>query len=95
MRTDFSDSACWNATLRTDASGRASMEFKLPDSITNWHVVATAVSKDMHVGQHKTSFRSTRPIMVWPMVSRCSPRATGSAFATVHNTMSRPDVWRG
>ena len=95
VRTDFSDSACWNATLRTDANGRAVVEFKLPDSITNWHVVATAVSRDMHVGQHKTSFRSTRPIMVWPMVPRVFVEGDRvRLFAAVHNTTDRDQTLR-
>ena len=95
VRTDFSDSAYWNATLRTGADGRASVEFKLPDSITNWHVVATAVSKDMHVGQHKASFRSTRPIMVWPMIPRVFTEGDRvRLFAAVHNTTDQDQTLR-
>ncbi len=31
VRRDFSDAAFWNAKLRTDSQGRASIDFKLPD----------------------------------------------------------------
>ena len=38
IRRDFSDAAFWNARVRTDAKGEATVEFKLPDSLTNWQV---------------------------------------------------------
>jgi hypothetical protein len=45
VRRDFSDSAFWNAAVRTDKDGKASVDFKVPDSLTNWQVVVTAVSR--------------------------------------------------
>ena len=57
VRRDFSDSAFWNATVRTDNNGQAKVKFKLPDSLTNWRVVVTAISSKMHVGQVSKSFR--------------------------------------
>jgi hypothetical protein len=86
VRRDFSDSAFWNATVRTDAQGKATAEFKLPDSLTNWQVVVTAVSRKMHVGQTKTRFRTFKPIMVWPMIPRVFTEGDSvSLFASVHN----------
>ncbi len=70
IRRDFSDSAYWNAQLRTDNNGKATVEFKLPDSLTGWQVVVTAISKDLHVGRHETSFQTARPIMVAPILPR-------------------------
>ena len=54
----------------TDANGKATAEFKLPDSLTDWQVVVTAVSKDLHVGKHQSAFRSSKPIMLMPMLPR-------------------------
>ena len=70
IRRNFTDSAYWNARLRTDADGKARVEFKLPDSLTGWQVVVTAISKDMRVGRHETSFRSSRTLMVQPILPR-------------------------
>ncbi|HWG44801.1 MAG TPA: alpha-2-macroglobulin family protein [Gemmataceae bacterium] len=70
IRRDFSDSAYWNAQLRTDNNGKATVEFKLPDSLTGWQVVVTAISKDLHVGRHETSFQTARPLMVAPILPR-------------------------
>jgi hypothetical protein len=70
LRRDFADSAYWNAKLRTDADGKAHIEFKLPDSLTDWQVHVTAISKEMHVGRHQMSFRTSRPLMVTPILPR-------------------------
>jgi hypothetical protein len=86
VRRDFSDSAFWNATVRTDSQGKANVSFKLPDSLTNWQVVATAVSSRMHVGSTKASFRTFKPIMVWPMLPRTFTEGDRvEVFASVHN----------
>jgi hypothetical protein len=70
VRRDFSDSAYWNARLRTDAAGKAKVEVKLPDSLTGWRVVVTAISRDLHVGRHETDFRTAKAIMVNPILPR-------------------------
>jgi hypothetical protein len=70
VRRDFSDSAFWHSRVRTDAAGKAWVEFRLPESLTTWRVVVTGVSKEMHVGQHTASFRTARPLMVHPLVPR-------------------------
>jgi uncharacterized protein YfaS (alpha-2-macroglobulin family) len=86
VRRDFSDSAFWNAKVRTDRTGKATVEFKLPDSLTNWQVVVTGVSPKMHVGQAKASFRTFKPIMVWPMLPRTFTEGDRvELFASVHN----------
>jgi uncharacterized protein YfaS (alpha-2-macroglobulin family) len=86
VRRDFSDSAFWTAALRTDKSGKASVEFKVPDSLTNWQVVVTGVSKKMRVGQTKSSFRTVKPIMIWPMLPRNFTEGDRvELFGAVHN----------
>ncbi len=86
VRRDFSDSAFWNASVRTDKEGKAFVDFKVPDSLTNWQVVVTAVSKKMHVGQTKSQFRTFKPIMVWPMLPRTFVEGDRvEVFGAVHN----------
>lgn len=70
VRRDFSDSAFWNAHVRTNADGKATIEFLAPDSLTTWQVVVTAISKQHHVGRHKASFKTERPIMIAPLLPR-------------------------
>jgi uncharacterized protein YfaS (alpha-2-macroglobulin family) len=70
IRQDFADSAYWNAHVRTNAEGRATVEFKLPDTLTEWHVVVTAASRTMDVGRNETAFQTARSIMVHPILPR-------------------------
>jgi len=93
LRRDFSDSAFFSARVRTNDRGRANVKFKLPDSLTNWHVIVTAISPDMHVGHHTSSFRTFKPIMVWPMIPRvftCGDKVR--VFARVHNRTDKPQA---
>lgn len=86
VRRDFSDSAFWSALVRTDVQGKARVSFKVPDSLTNWQVVVTALSKDLHVGRAVTKFQTYKPVMIWPMLPQvftCGDRI--DVFASVHN----------
>lgn len=95
VRRDFSDSAVWNASVRTDDTGKARVSFKLPDSLTNWQVVVTAVSAKMHVGSAKASFRTFKPVMVWPMLPRTFTEGDRvEVFASVHNRTDEPQRMR-
>ena len=95
VRRDFSDSAFWNAAVRTDDSGEATVTFKLPDSLTNWRVVVTGITDDMHVGQTEDTFRTYKPIMVWPMIPRVFTEGDRvRVFARVHNRTDGEKVIR-
>ncbi|QJW96822.1 alpha-2-macroglobulin family protein [Frigoriglobus tundricola] len=90
VRRDFADSAFWTAALRTDKTGRATAAFKVPDSLTNWRVQVTAVSPKMHVGSATSRFKTTRPIMIWPMLPRTFAEGdVVRVFGTVHNLTDR------
>ncbi len=95
IRQDFSDSAYWNAQLRTDADGKAHVEFKVPDSYTNWQVTVIGVSKNMHVGQHNASFSVAKPIMVSPIVPRlCTEGDKVQVGANIHNRTDKKQTLR-
>jgi hypothetical protein len=86
VRRDFADSAFWSAKVRTDATGKATATFKLPDSLTNWRVQVTAVSAKMHVGTGHAVIKSRRAISIWPMLPRTFTEGdTVRVFGTVHN----------
>lgn len=86
IRRDFSDLAFWKGDLRTDGQGRAEVEFKLPDSLTNWIIVVTAVSKNMDLGRQTSTFRTFRPIMVWPMIPRFfTTQDKVKIYGAIHN----------
>ncbi|MBA2544100.1 MAG: hypothetical protein H0V17_30935 [Deltaproteobacteria bacterium] len=68
VRRDFADSALWQVTT-TDSAGRARVKFKLPDSLTNWQVVVTAVGRRA-AGRHVAKLRTVRDLMIWPLLPR-------------------------
>ncbi|MDB4778265.1 MG2 domain-containing protein [bacterium] len=86
IRQDFSDTAFWKTKVRTDSSGKAQVKFKLPDSLTNWQVVVTAITPTLEVGQAKAKFRTFKPIMIWPMLPRSFTEGdVVSVYGSVHN----------
>lgn len=67
-RTVFKDTAYWNPAIRTDASGRAKVSFKLPDNLTTWVVAAVGSSIDTKVGQTTGEIVVTKDIIVRPIL---------------------------
>ncbi|WKZ30687.1 MAG: alpha-2-macroglobulin family protein [Candidatus Dojkabacteria bacterium] len=57
-RDDFPDTAYWNPTVVTDANGRATVKFTLPDSLTTWSVAGYGASKDNDYGYGSDLFTS-------------------------------------
>lgn len=47
LRTEFQETAFFYPMLRTDESGVVSLDFTLPQSITEWHLMGFAHTKDM------------------------------------------------
>jgi alpha-2-macroglobulin len=51
LRSNFADAAYWKGNIRTDSSGKATVEVNLPDNLTTWTIQAVAVTEDTLVGQ--------------------------------------------
>lgn len=62
-RSKFNEVAVFTS-VTTDASGRARVEVKLPDSITSWRITSQAVTKDLHVGKSVAFLPVTLPFFV-------------------------------
>lgn len=62
-RSDFKDVATY-LIVRTDRGGHGEATFKAPDNITNWKVMAQAVTKDLYVGKGIQSLAVTLPFFV-------------------------------
>ncbi len=63
VRKDFRDTAYWNALVETDARGKASLEFTMPDSLTEWKVVAWAMNTN-YAAQGETSIVCKKDFVV-------------------------------
>jgi hypothetical protein len=63
VRERFEDTALF-ASLRTNAQGKATLTFELPDNITSWRVTASGISDDLYAGNTVQNVRVTQPIFL-------------------------------
>jgi uncharacterized protein YfaS (alpha-2-macroglobulin family) len=64
LRKNFLACAFWNATLRSDASGRVHAEFAAPDSLTRYRIIAIAASRQNQFGTGESAIEINKPIMI-------------------------------
>lgn len=69
-RRDFPDTAYWEASIKTDSNGRATVEIALPDSLTTWRLSSKGVTTDTQVGQSSTDVVATLPLLIRPVAPR-------------------------
>ena len=63
----------WNPSLLTDASGRATVEFQAPDSLTGWRVLAMAVTSGERMGLGEGRFTVHQPRELMPPLESKGP----------------------
>jgi len=63
LRENFADHAYWNAMVETDAQGRASIQFPVPDSMTEWKVQAWAMDTN-YAASGETSFKCAKDLVL-------------------------------
>jgi uncharacterized protein YfaS (alpha-2-macroglobulin family) len=68
LRTDFRALAYYNGSVVTDANGKASVTFKLPDDLTTWRVMAVATDGKLHFGNSDATFVTTKPLIANPLL---------------------------
>lgn len=64
IRSDFRDLAHWVGSVRTDARGRAGVDFQLPDDLARWRLVAYAVDAETRVGKAVSRVIARKDLMV-------------------------------
>ncbi|MFC1806157.1 MG2 domain-containing protein, partial [Planctomycetota bacterium] len=64
MREDFRATAFWQPAIRTNASGRATVTVKFPDSLTDWTATARAITPDTSVGTVTWTTQTKKNIIV-------------------------------
>jgi uncharacterized protein YfaS (alpha-2-macroglobulin family) len=70
MRTDFGALALFAPSVLTDATGRAQVRLKVPDSLTRYRVMAVAVVGGRQFGSGESTLTSRLPLMVRPSPPR-------------------------
>lgn len=69
-RTKFPDTAYWNPNLKTDQNGKATIEVKLPDSLTTWRLSVVANSQGAAFGSNSSEFIVSRDVLIRPFLPR-------------------------
>ena len=85
-RTDFQDTAAWFPTSQTDASGRATVTFTLPDNVTSWRLSAKAITLSHLVGQSHTNIETKKDLLLRPILPRILTTGDQAQITTmIHN----------
>ena len=91
IRQQLLHTALFLPTLRTDAQGRATFTFTVPDLLTRWHVKAFAHTKEFKQGLADTQFVTRKELMVQPYVPRFLYEGDTCHFAAkVTNSSAQP-----
>ena len=64
MRKKFRDTAFWQASVHTDATGQARVAVTLPDNLTTWRASVRAVSETTQIGFASAKLVATKPFLV-------------------------------
>lgn len=90
VRRNFITTAYYNPSVVTDASGRATVRFKLPDNLTTFRLMAMAVSKSTDFGKGRSAITVNKPLLLLPTLPR-TVRVGDSieAGVVVHNHSGR------
>lgn len=70
MRQNFNALAYWSPSVRTDSSGKAVVNVKLPDNLTRYRVTAVAVDTGKRFGKTESNITAKQPLMVRPSAPR-------------------------
>lgn len=71
LRSNFVDTAFWQADIVTDAQGTAEVSFTLPDNLTTWVLTARAITDEATlVGEQTEELLTTLPLIVRPTLPR-------------------------
>ena len=90
LRTDFRPLAHWAPAVRTDEDGSAQVTFRLPESLTTFRLMATALTADHAFGAASTDVTVTQPLVMTPALPRFARMGTPSLPACSSATARAP-----
>jgi alpha-2-macroglobulin len=68
IRKDFKSTAVWEPNVVTDKNGKAEVKFNLPQNLTTFRVMATAISMDTDCGSAEHEIINTKPLVFKPSI---------------------------
>ncbi len=85
-RTHFMTTAYAKASIVTDTQGRATVDFKLPENLTTYRIMAIAVDKADRFGSGQSQVTVRKPLQVRPSLPRFALVGdTFEAAVVIHN----------
>ena len=66
----FKDTAYWEASVVTNATGEATVRFVLPDNLTTWQIESLGVTQDTKLGVSYEEFTTKKNLMAIPQRPR-------------------------
>ena len=81
IRKDFRVLAFWLGSITTDADGHASVDVKLPESLTTYRIMAVAADRASRFGSGDSEVRINKPITMKPTYRASWPSATRRSSA--------------
>ena len=95
LRKDFNPCATWAPTLITDASGKFSHSFKLPDTLTRYRVIAIAHHEVTRFGSAEASILAKKDLMLEPKAPRFANQTdTINPQVLVQNASAFSGTWK-
>jgi uncharacterized protein YfaS (alpha-2-macroglobulin family) len=85
LREDFSETAFFEPHLLLGTDGVATVEFTVPDSVTEWNVWVHALTTDLRAGSIERRTRSVKELMVRPYLPRFLREGDQAAIRVVVN----------
>ena len=82
-RQDFRVLAFWIGSVTTDTNGRASVEVKLPESLTTYRIMAVAGDRASRFGSADSEIRINKPVTLKPTFPRFLAVGDKAAFGAV------------
>ncbi len=92
LRTDFSETAFWEPHLRLGDDGSATVEFEVPDSVTEWNLWVHAVTTDLRGGSATRRTQSVKELMVRPYLPRFLREGDRAELEVVVNNAGEADL---
>ena len=69
-RGEFRDTAYWKADIKTDANGKATLTFTLPDNLTRWQFESVGLTSDNRFGVAYKEATTSKKLMLTPLKPR-------------------------
>lgn len=92
MRSNFQETAFFMPVLRTDKDGTATIQFTLPESLTRWHLMGFAHTREVDYTLIQNHATARKLMMVQPQLPRFLRVGDNAMFVATVQNLSETDL---